>query len=152
MKNLVYLALAACGALTACSSAHAGSESPATTSSVTASSSSVAQTEQRVRPADLRCRLRPAPIAPDTTGMAPNPEDELFAPHTLIIHYDTETGKEPLLQAVKDYDAELIYDYRMINAIAIRVPDSVDIHDAIRHFQQVKGVLQVSRDRKVQLM
>jgi len=99
---------------------------------------------------------RPLPVLDpahaDSVPSLPDAEDELFAPHTLIIHYDSEVGKQPLMQAVQDYGAELIYDYNSFPAIAIRVPDSVDIHDAIRHFELVQGVLQVSRDRKVQLM
>jgi len=81
-----------------------------------------------------------------------NAEDELFSSSTLIIHYDSVIGKEPLLKAIEQYGAEIIYDYRIINAVAIRIPDGTDIHTAIDHFNQVDGVLSVNRDRKMQLM
>jgi len=100
--------------------------------------------------------VRRPPLVLDTTGRDSLPqrslEDEMFSPSVLIIHYDTTVGKDTLMQAVQDYGATVVYDYRIINAIAIRIPDGTDIHDAIIHFNAVKGVLQVSRDRRVQLM
>ena len=46
-----------------------------------------------------------------------------FSPDTLIISYDETIGKEPLLAAIEEYNATIIYDYNMINAMAIRIPD-----------------------------
>jgi len=70
-----------------------------------------------------------------------------YAPHSLIIFYDTQVGSGPLLKAVKRYKAEVIYQYRIINAIAIRTPKDRDIHEAMAYFGKVKGVLTVNRDR-----
>ena len=64
-----------------------------------------------------------------------------------MISYDIEIGKEPLKKAIRKYGASIIYDYKIGNAIAIRLPDPEKIEDAITHFEKVKGVLQVSRDR-----
>ena len=72
---------------------------------------------------------------------------EEFAPVTLIISYDTIVGTAPLDSAITAYRAEVIYRYRIINALAIRIPDGKDIHEAIRHFEKVEGVLAVNRDR-----
>ena len=80
----------------------------------------------------------PQPVLGDETDVSPN---------TLIIMYDTEAGKEPLLKAVEQYGAELIYDYSIIPGIAIRIPDGTDIHEAIAFFRKVKGVISVERDR-----
>ena len=65
----------------------------------------------------------------------------------LVISYDVEVGKDPLKKAVKKYGASIIYDYRIANAIAVRIPDPSKINEAITHFEKVKGVLLVSRDR-----
>jgi hypothetical protein len=73
-------------------------------------------------------------------------EPQDVSPNTLIIMYDPEVGKEPLLAAVKEYGAELKYDYSIIPGIAIKIPEGTDIHDAIDFFKKVKGVTSVERD------
>lgn len=70
-----------------------------------------------------------------------------FAPHTLIIFYDPAVGKQPLLKAVRKMEAEILYDYKNFNGMAVRMPDSIRIEDAITRLRKVKGVLQVNRDR-----
>lgn len=74
-------------------------------------------------------------------------EDVEFVSKTnLIILYDKEVGKEYLLQAVKEYGAELLYDYSIIPGIAIKIPEGTDILKAIAFFEKVKGVTAVERD------
>ena len=73
-------------------------------------------------------------------------DDESVSPTNLIIMYDAEIGKETLLQAVKDYGAELLYDYRIISGIAIKIPEGKHILEAISYFSKVKGVTAVERD------
>lgn len=68
------------------------------------------------------------------------------SPDRLIIMYDEEIGKEPLLSAVEAYGAELIYDYSIIPGIAIRIPEDKDIRDAINYFKKVQGVTSIERD------
>jgi len=80
------------------------------------------------------------PVKPLSSGLE-------FSSDVLIISYDLEIGKDPLKKAIRKYGASIIYDYRIVNAIAIRLPDPSKIDDAILHFEKVKGVLQVSRDR-----
>lgn len=71
----------------------------------------------------------------------------LYSRDVIIISYDMEVGKDPLKKAIRKYGAKIIYDYRIINAIAVRIPDSRNLDDAVTHFEKVKGVLQVSRDQ-----
>ena len=80
-------------------------------------------------------------------------QEELIdvSPDKLIIMYDEEIGKEPLLAAVEAYGAELIYDYSIIPGIAIRIPEGKDIRDAINFFKQVKGVTSIERDQIIHL-
>ena len=80
----------------------------------------------------------------EPVNMADNPE--FVSMTNLIISYDTEIGKEPLLAAITEYKAEILYDYSIITAIAIKIPEGTDIHDAIEFFKKVKGVTAVARD------
>lgn len=64
----------------------------------------------------------------------------------LIIMYDTQVGKQPLLAAVKAYPAQLVYDYSIIAGIAIHLADDQDIQHAMAYFSKVKGVVNVQRD------
>ena len=74
-------------------------------------------------------------------------EDEMYSPNTLIVMYDTDVGKEPLVEAVKTMNVEIIYDYSIIPGMAIRIPNGSDIHKWIAYFKSVKGVISVERDR-----
>jgi len=74
-------------------------------------------------------------------------ESEEFAPYTLIISYDTIVGTAPLDSALAAYGADVKYRYRIINALAITIPPDKDIHEAIRYFSRIEGVLAVNRDR-----
>ena len=78
------------------------------------------------------------------------PEGE-YSPNTLIIMYDEAVGKEPLLEAIETYGAEVKYDYSLIPGMAIRIPDGKDIRDAIAFFRKVRGVTSVERDRIIRL-
>ena len=69
---------------------------------------------------------------------------EFVSPTNLLIMYDPQVGKGPLLRAVKSYGAEIIYEYHIISGIAIKVPG--DILQAIAFFANVKGVTAVERD------
>lgn len=71
---------------------------------------------------------------------------EFVSPTNLIIMYDSEVGKEALMQAVKDNGAELLYDYSIIPGIAIKIPEGKHILEAIDYFNQVQGVTAVERD------
>ena len=72
-------------------------------------------------------------------------------PDTLIISYDEATGKEPLLAAIEQYNATILYEYNIINAVAIRIPEGTEIEDAIEFFSAVEGVILVNRDHIYQI-
>ena len=84
------------------------------------------------------------PVRPQQTGLA-------YSKNTLIISYDEGIGKEPLKRAVKKYGAEVVYDYRIINALAIKIPDGRTLDESIEYFSKVKGVISISKDRIYQL-
>ena len=70
-----------------------------------------------------------------------------YSPNVLIIMYDTEVGKEPLMAAVQLYGADIIYDYSIIPGMAIRIPEGKTLEEAIAFFKKVEGVLTVEKDR-----
>jgi hypothetical protein len=73
------------------------------------------------------------------------------SPSTLIIYYDAEIGKEPLMEAAKNYKAEVVYDYKNFHAIAIRISQKKSLKQAKAFFEKAKGVLQVNEDHIIQL-
>ena len=74
-----------------------------------------------------------------------------YNPHVLIVFYDTKVGSAPLLKAAKAFGSEIIYTYRIIHAVALRVPENKDMKTAINYYGKVKGVIQVERDRIMHL-
>ena len=85
----------------------------------------------------------PAPAPPAAKGSLKPPQ---YTERTLIVFYDPAVGSEPLLQAVKDYGAEVGYQYKNLNGISILLAQGQNIEAAQRHFRNVRGVLSVSRD------
>ena len=80
------------------------------------------------------------------------PNTPEYTPSTLIISYKPAIGKEPLLKAIKKYNAQLISDLEYLNMITIKIPEGCKIEDAIKYFKNIEGVLQVSRDRILHLV
>ena len=73
------------------------------------------------------------------------------SPSVFIVMYDKESGREPLLKAIKAYKAEIIYDYNIITGMAIKKPDDKTLEEAMQYFRKVKGVLSVDYDRVTHL-
>ena len=69
-----------------------------------------------------------------------------YSPTNLIIMYDAEIGKEPLLKAIQEIQAEIIYDYSIITGMAIRKPETMSLEGTKTYFEQVKGVVSVEYD------
>jgi len=106
----------------------------------------------------ISCKSHKA-VSEQSTVNVSNPRDNNVisedepdvSPSTLIIFYDDSIGSESLLKAVEDYKAELIYNYRTMHGIAIRIPTNKNIQDAIKYFQSIEGVITVNRDRRMKL-
>ena len=60
--------------------------------------------------------------------------------------YDAEIGKEPLLKAIKEYKCEIVYDYRIINGMALKKADDKSLEETMRYFKKIKGVVSVEYD------
>lgn len=68
------------------------------------------------------------------------------SPSVFLLMHDNETGKGPLLEAVKAYNAEIVYDYDIIPGMAIRKPADRTLEETMQHFRKVKGVVSVEYD------
>lgn len=79
------------------------------------------------------------PLRPRQAGLA-------YSPNTLIIYYDERVGDGPLKKAVAKYNAEVVYDYSIISALTIRIPDGKTLEDATKYFKKIKGVVEVSKN------
>ena len=79
---------------------------------------------------------------------------EYIPEHSLnvfLVMYDAEIGKETLLKAIKEYKVEIIYDYNIINGMALKKPDGKTLEETMQYFKTVKGVTHVEYDHVYRL-
>ena len=74
-----------------------------------------------------------------------------YSPNVFLVMYDKEIGKEPLLKAIKEYNCEVIYDYNIINGMALKKPENKTLEETMQQFKQVKGVTNVEYDKIIRL-
>ena len=55
-----------------------------------------------------------------------------------IVMYDEKVGKAPLQKAVKAYKCEVIYDYNIINGMALKKLEDKSLEETMQHFRGVK--------------
>lgn len=82
--------------------------------------------------------------------LAPKQEHQLnqdYSPNVFLVMYDAEVGKEPLQKAIKTYKCEVIYDYNIINGMALKKPEGKSLDETMQYFKEVEGVLTVEYDR-----
>ena len=80
------------------------------------------------------------------------PEDStIYNPGVLIINYTrTDSVRAAMFAQVKQLNAAVIYDYDIIDAIAVRLPEPHTLsatNRAIRTLKSIPGILNVDRDR-----
>ena len=68
------------------------------------------------------------------------------SPNVFLVMYDAEIGKTPLQKAIKEYGCEVIYDYTIINGMALKKPEDKTLEETMQYIRQVKGVLTVEYD------
>lgn len=85
-------------------------------------------------------------IEGDTIPVSGHPSEQ-FSPKTLIIFFAGRKSKSRLLKAVKQYKAKVIYQYRMMNGMAISIPEGKTLDESITYFEHIKGVVSVQKDR-----
>ena len=72
-------------------------------------------------------------------------------PNENNIMYDSKIGKEPLLEAIREYKCEIIYDYGTINGMALKKPEDKTLEETMQYFKKVKGVTNVEYDHIIRL-
>lgn len=83
----------------------------------------------------------------DTIRKIPARKENSLVSRTLIIYYDEKTGSKHLMDAVQEIGADLIYEYKTLKGIAVKIPEDQSVESAITFFKKVKGVSSVHRDR-----
>lgn len=73
------------------------------------------------------------------------------SPNVFLVMYDMEIGKEPLQKAIEEYKCEIIYDYNIINGMALKKPKDKTLEETMQFFKNVKGVTNVEYDHIIQL-
>ena len=68
------------------------------------------------------------------------------SPNVFLVMYDAEIGKDLLLKAIKEYGCEIIYDYNIINGMALKRPEDKSLEETMLYFKTVKGVTHVEYD------
>ena len=97
----------------------------------------------------VSCRTRHT-VEPSVPIQAQHIEQE-HSPDVFLVMYDKETGREPLLKAIKEYQCEIVYDYNFINGMALKKPDAKSLEDTMQFFRGVKGVLTVEYNHIIRL-
>lgn len=72
-------------------------------------------------------------------------------PVVLIVYYEPELDVTKLKEQINAYGANIVYEYENFNAFAIKLPKNTEVEASIKHFEALKGVLQVIKDQKNQL-
>ena len=65
--------------------------------------------------------------------------------------YDEKIGKEPLQIAIKEYKCKIVYDYGIINGMALKKPEDKTLEETMQYFKGVKGVTTVEYDHIIRL-
>jgi len=77
--------------------------------------------------------------------------EQEHSPNVFLVMYDEKVGKASLQKAVKAYKCEVIYDYNIINGMALKKPDDKTLEETMQYFKGVKGVLTVEYDHVIRL-
>lgn len=73
------------------------------------------------------------------------------SPNVFLVMYDEKVGKEPLQKAIKEYKCEMVYDYGIINGMALKKPEDKTLEETMQYFKGVKGVTTVEYDHIIRL-
>ncbi|PRD57019.1 hypothetical protein [Sphingobacterium gobiense] len=66
---------------------------------------------------------------------------------TLIIMLSEETSLEAIAEEAASYGADVLYKYNALNGLAVKIPESKSVNEAMEHFKKLQGVVSVSKDQ-----
>ena len=96
------------------------------------------------------CSGTPKPVQTGTPE--PAPAAGTAAPlNNLIVFFQDAKDRQTVLDAARDYGAEVLYDYQNLNAVALKIPPHKSMDEAERHFAALAGVVGVNRDQSHRL-
>ena len=98
--------------------------------------------------------LKPLMEKGKTHGLLAPIKKDVFpehSPNVFLLMYDAEVGKESLLKAIKEYKCEIVYDYGIINGMALMKPEDKTLEETMLYFKSVKGVTNVEYDHIIRL-
>lgn len=90
-------------------------------------------------------------IAPPASGLLDHQHVPEHSPKVFLVMYDEGIGKDPLLKAIKEYKCEIVYDYGIINSMALKKPKDKTLEETMRYFKTVKSVTNVEYDHIIRL-
>ncbi len=73
------------------------------------------------------------------------------SPNVFLVMFDEKVGKEPLQKAINEYKCEIVYDYGIINGMALKKPEDKTLEETMQYFKGVKGVTTVEYDHIIRL-
>ena len=73
------------------------------------------------------------------------------SPNVFLVMYDEKVGKEPLQKAINEYKCEIVYDYGIINGMALKKPEDKTLEETMQYIKGVKGVTTVEYDHIIRL-
>ena len=73
------------------------------------------------------------------------------SPNVFLVMFGEKVGKEPLQKAINEYKCEIVYDYGIINGMALKKPEDKTLEETMQYFKGVKGVTTVEYDHIIRL-
>lgn len=76
-----------------------------------------------------------------------NNEEKICAGQVLLVYIDSTVGDTPLRQAANKLKADIIYEYKYTNALALNFSGHKKKETLIKRLLKTKGVLKVIEDK-----
>jgi uncharacterized membrane protein YsdA (DUF1294 family) len=97
------------------------------------------------------CKTKQAIVEVPVPKQVVHKEIQEHSPDVFLVTYDENVGKQPLLDAIKEYGVEIKYDYKIINGMALVKPTNKTLEETMQYFRNVKGVKTVEYDHIIRL-
>lgn len=88
---------------------------------------------------------QPTPVVV-TPAPAPISTQPTYSQNTLVIFYN-EAFKSAVISAIQARQADIIYDFNLMNGVAIRLNSNDDVQQAMQQLSKINGVITVNRDK-----
>lgn len=88
---------------------------------------------------------QPTPVVV-TPAPAPISTQPTYSQNTLVIFYN-EAFKSAVISAIQARQADIIYDFNLMNGVAIRLNSNDDVQQAMQQLSKINGVIAVNRDK-----